>query len=295
MKNKKKVLVTGAAGFIGSNLIEKLLPHYNVFGIDNYSSGCNEVDCEVYPVDILDDRVEGIFHVEEPEIVIHLAAKARIQPSIMDPLFYNETNVYGTARLLELSRKYGVKKFINISSSSVYGDNETPFKESMRAKPLNPYAASKYMAEVWAKMYYKTYGLETISLRLFNVYGKNMTGGQYQLVMTAFKEQLEKHRPFNITGDGEQKRDFTHVDDICAGIIAVMEKEGDLGGKVFNLGAGDSRSVNEIARLMAGGPYPHKRIEREGEMRETLASINKAKYVLGWEPKIKLEKGIKDV
>lgn len=298
---KKKVLITGGCGFIGFNIYLHLKESdkYDPVVVDDLTFGQNfdKDSMKHYQYSVQDyDVMDQLFQVEMPDFVIHLCGRARIQPSIDDPMSYHDNNVLGTLTMLELSRKYKVKKFLFASSSSVYAGCKTPFKEAMKLDPKNPYATTKLIMEKYARMYSSLYGLETIGLRFFNVYGKHMTKGQYSTVMNIFMEQVKVGEELTIVDDGEQRRDFTHVDDIIDAIMRIIESDRNLGGEVFNLGANDPHSVNEVADLIAGKGYArsfeHKRI---GEVDLTEASIKKAEKLLGWKPKIKLKEGIKNV
>jgi UDP-glucose 4-epimerase len=294
-----KILVTGGCGFIGSHLVERLLEKgYQVVIVDDFSTGHNRnKKAKTYKTSITNfPKLNNIFKKESPSKVIHLAAKARIQPSITNPLGYNETNVNGTLNVLEAARAQGIKKVLFASSSSVmFGTSDLPYKESNHPIPTTPYSLTKYIDELYAALYSNLYGLETIGFRFFNVYGRRMTKGSYKTVITIFAEQVKNKLPLTIVGDGKQKRDFTHVSDIVAGIIMALEKDG-LSGEIINLGRSHSVTIEKVANLVAGEEYPkdygHKRI---GETSETLSDTSKAHDLLGWSSKIDIEDGIKEV
>jgi len=291
-----KALVTGGAGFIGSHLVDALIDKgYEVSIIDNLSSGKREYinpKANFFELDIRDfDKIRPIF--EGMDFVFHLAAIPRIPLSIEKPLETNDTNITGTLNVLVASKEAGVKRVIYTSSSSVYGEqSELPMKEDMFPRPLNPYALQKYVGELYCRIFSEIYKLPTVSLRYFNVYGpRQPREGTYAPVIGIFLRQKAQGLPLTVTGDGEQTRDFTEVSDVVRANILAMESEKVGNGEVINIGAGENHSINEIAKMVGGGikyiPLP------PGEMRDTLADISKAKELLGWEPRVKLEEGIK--
>jgi UDP-glucose 4-epimerase len=304
-----KALVTGGAGFIGSNLVDRLIADgHEVVVIDNESSDANEQfywnpAAKNYKYDINDYTMVRKLY-EGVDTVFHLAAEARIQPCIEDPLKAVEANMLGTATVLQCARVCGVKRVIYSSTSSAYGlKNTPPLVETMPNDCLNPYSVSKVGGEELCKMYSKLYGLETIVFRYFNVYGERQPlRGQYAPVIGIFLRQRAAGEPMTIVGDGEQRRDFTHVSDVveanikASRFIAPEYNVTDNGscqtyrgwewGQVYNIGTGINYSVNEIADMIDGD-----RINippRLGEARITLANITKAKNDLGWNPKIQL-------
>jgi UDP-glucose 4-epimerase len=290
-----KCLVTGGAGFIGSNLVDKLLElGHEVTCIDNESSDANEMHywnekSKNYKIDICDyEKILPCF--KDIECVFHLAAEARIQPSIKNPLKAVKSNILGTANVLQASRENGIKRVIYSSTSSGYGFNSVPNSESQPDDCLNPYSVSKVGAEKLCSMYTKLFGLKTIILRYFNVYGdRQPVKGQYAPVIGIFKRQKNNGESLTIVGDGLQRRDFTNVKDVVQANIlsATKEIEEDLFGTVFNVGTGVNHSVLEIAKMISDN---YIFIEpRLGEMRETLANNEKIRKVLGWEPSVKLE------
>jgi len=288
-----KCLVTGGAGFIGSHIVGKLLHNnHQVVVIDNESSEANDAfnwyedDAENHVVDIRDfDACRPLF--DGVEYVFHLAAHSRIQIAMERPLECLETNYLGTYNMLECARQAGVRRFVNSSTSSSYGLlNQPPLQEDMKTDCLNPYSASKVGAETLCQMYYRLHGLRTITLRYFNVYGpRQPLKGMYAPVIGLFEEQKKRGEPLTIVGDGEQRRDFTHVSDVVnANICAMMT---NYSGITVNIGSGKNYSVNEIAAFISDDTI--KIPERPGEARETLADNSRAQKLLSWTPQTSLE------
>ena len=295
-------LVTGGAGFIGSHLVDKLLEMgHQVTVVDNESSTCNQ---EFYwndkawnvRADISDAQVmEQVFScVNEgmPKIdwVFHLAAYSRIQIALQNPVGCVRTNVLGTTTLLQNAREHGVKAFINSSTSSSYGlKNEPPLREDMAPDCLNPYSVSKVAAENICNMYSDLFDLNIVNLRYFNVYGdRQPLLGQYAPVVGLFLEQWKKGEAFTIVGDGEQRRDFTHVDDVVKANIAAAERASDISGELINVGTGTNYSVNQIADMICNQYTKNFIPPRPAEARVTLADISKAKKLLGYMPSIEI-------
>ena len=285
-----KCLVTGGAGFIGSNLVDKLINEgHQVVIIDDLSSGKKENInplAEFHEEDITSENISHIF--EGVEVVFHTAAKARVQPSIEDPVLFNKVNVEGTLNVLKLSVDNGVRRFVYSASSSAYGDTEKmPEIESDPVNPLSPYGVQKLVGELYCTMFPKVYDIETVSLRYFNVYGeRQLLEGAYCLVMGIFARQRLNNEPMTINGDGEQRRDFTYVGDVVQAnyLAATSSKVGN--GEVINIGNGDNRSVNQIADMI-GGPKIHR--EPVIEPSCTLADNTKARELLGWQPTMVIE------
>lgn len=307
-----KCLVTGGAGFIGSNLVDSLIDQgHDVTVIDNESSDANEQfywneKANNYKYNICDyDMCSDVFKRHKPEVVFHLAAEARIQPSIIDPLKAVETNMLGTATMLQLSRKYGIKRFIYSSTSSAYGlKNNPPLKEDMPNDCLNPYSVSKTAGEELCKMYSKLYDLQTVIFRYFNVYGERQPlKGAYAPVIGIFQRQKKANKPMTIVGDGNQRRDFTHVSDVVNANILAAVKEFDewqingseqrlyTFGQIYNVGTGINYSVNEIAKIIGGDTVNIP--SRKGEANITLADISKIKKELNWFPSVELTTWLK--
>jgi len=287
-----KCLVTGGAGFIGSHVVSKLVHNnHEVVVIDNESAEANDQfnwydETDNHTVDIRDmDACSPLF--QDVEYVFHLAARSRIQLAMQNPRECLETNYLGTYNMLECARQAGVRRFINSSTSSSYGlVNEPPLEETMKTDCLNHYSASKVGAETLCQMYNNLYGLRTITLRYFNVYGpRQPLKGQYAPVIGLFEEQAKRGEPLTIVGDGEQRRDYTHVYDVAqANINAMMT---NYSGIVVNIGTGTNYSVNQVASFISDNTVTIP--ERPGEARETLANITRANQLLDWEPKITLE------
>ena len=277
-----RVLVTGGVGFVGSNLIEKLHQQkHEVISVDNYSTGKKENEhsfCEYHNVDLQEHPLEYV-KKEKPDIIYHLAAKARILPSIQNPLHTMKNNVNSMIHVLDYARSKNVP-VVYAGSSSVVGDIYS-----------NPYTLSKFYGEELCKMYSEVYDTPISICRFYNVYGKyQLTEGAYCTLIGIFERLYNNNQPLTITGDGEQRRDFTHVDDIVDGLIRCgkgLNSSGDrlvITGKTFELGRGKNYSINEIADTF--GDYPREYIdERPGEMRNTLNTDTMAKDMLGWNPK----------
>ena len=217
-----------------------------------------------------------------------LAAKARVQPSIVDPIQYEVNNTIGTLNILKCAVDAGVRRLVYSASSSAYGDSDIlPLHEGLPIDPLSPYGAQKYYGEVLCKMFCKVYNIETVSLRYFNVYGeKQNIAGAYALVMGIFAHQRLNGDPMTIRGDGEQKRDFTYVGDVVNANILASQSNNVGKGEVINIGNGDNRSINQIAEMI-GGETVH--VEPVVEPKETLADNSLAQKLLGWKPTQKIE------
>ena len=294
---KSKVIVTGGAGFIGSNLVDALVERdFDVHVIDNLVNGKRENVNKKAKLHVLDitnlKSIEPIF--KNAEYVFHLAALPRVQHSIEHPQETNLVNVGGTLNVLTASQKAGAKKVIYSASSSAYGDQIImPLKENMPASPKSPYGLQKYIGELYCKAWNEIFQLPTVSLRYFNVYGpRNNAEGAYASVIAKFLKQRANGEPMTITGDGEQTRDFTHVRDVVRANILAMESDKVGKGEVINIGAGQNQSVNRIAELI-GGPVVY--IPARFEPRNTLADNSLAKKLLGWEPQVTIEERIAEL
>ena len=289
-----KSLVTGGAGFIGSNLVDTLLElGHEVVCVDNESAESNEefywnpkaynVKADIVDYTAMKNCMTGI------DYVFHLAAESRIQPAILNPIEAVTKNCVGTCTILQAAREIGVKKVIYSSTSSGYGFNEPPNNDEQPDDCLNPYSVSKVAGEKLCKMYTNLFGLKTISFRYFNVYGERQPlKGQYAPVIGIFLRQRAADESLTIVGDGEQRRDFTHVSDVVQANILAATKDIDeeFYGTLFNVGNGQNYSINEIADKISDNQVNIP--PRIGEARTTLANNNKLKSVLGWEPKVNL-------
>ena len=289
-----KSLVTGGAGFIGSHLVDKLLEvGHEVIVIDNESAESNEEfywnpKAQNYKYDIRDyENTRPLY--EGVDYVFHTAAEARIQPAILNPIEAVSINCIGTTTVLQCAREAGVRKVMYSSTSSGYGFNEAPNHENQPDDCLNPYSVSKVAGEKLCKMYTKLFGLKTIIFRYFNVYGeRSPLCGQYAPVIGIFLRQKRDGEPLTIVGDGEQRRDFTHVSDVVqANILAAINDVDDkFYGQLYNVGCGKNYSVNEIANAISDNQINIP--PRIGESRITLADNSKLKSTFGWKSKINL-------
>ncbi len=304
--NGKKAVVIGGAGFIGSNLVDSLIKekrYEHVVVVDDMSTGKAEnknPDAFYYRCDFGDVKIYSD-ELAETDTVFHLAAKARVQPSISDPISFDNTNVHSLVKLLKGCVDNNVKNFVFSSSSSVYGDTTTfPTPESAPLMPMSPYGLQKLIGEQYCELFSKYIELynggfmNTACLRYFNVYGERMLNeGAYCLVMGTFDKLKREGKPLTVYGTGDQRRDFTYVQDVVqANILADQYmKTNSLKGEIFNIGNGDNRSVNDIAALYNS---PIDYLPARLEPFKTLANNNKAKEILGWEPKGNVEDWLKN-
>jgi len=289
-----KSLVTGGAGFIGSNLVDRLLEiGHEVVVIDNEYSDVHEQfywnpNAQNYKYDIRDyENTRPLY--EGVDYVFHIAAEARIQPAILNPIQAVSINSVGTCTVLQCSREAKVKRVMYSSTSSAYGMNIFPNVETQPDDCLNPYSVSKVNGEKLCKMYTQLYGLPTIIFRYFNVYGERQPlKGQYAPVVGIFLRQKNSGEPLTIVGDGEQRRDFTHVSDVVNANVLAATKEvsSESFGQVYNVGTGINHSVNEIAKMISDNTINIP--PRLGESRITLANNKKLSTTFDWEPKVSL-------
>ena len=292
-------LVTGGAGFIGSNLVDYLIQQgHEVICVDNESAECNDKfywndkACNIIG-DITDyDFIKNCF--KDVDYVFHLAAESRLQPAIKNPIDAVYKNCVGTTTILQCAREAGVKRFVYSSTSSGYGFNPSPNVETQPDDCLNPYSASKVAAEKFCKMYSDLYGLETVVLRYFNVFGeRSPRRGQYAPVIGIFDRQRLSGEALTIVGDGTQRRDFIYVGDVAKANLIAAEANLDKKyfGQVFNIGSGINYSVQEIADAISDNQtYIPK---RDGEMETTWSNIEKASEILGWKPEVDVLEWIK--
>ncbi|RNC64742.1 SDR family oxidoreductase [Proteiniphilum sp. X52] len=315
--NAKKILVTGGAGFIGSNLTEELLKRGDhVTVLDNFSTGKIEnllpligsypstfklVVGDIRQLDDCRKAVDGI------EYVFHEAALGSVPRSIKDPITSNEVNVSGFLNMLVASRDASVRRFIYAASSSTYGDSKSlPKVESVIGKPLSPYAITKYVNELYADVFAKTYGIETIGLRYFNVFGRRQDpNGAYAAVIPLFVKKLMKLEPITINGDGEYSRDFTYIDNVIQMNICAMDTENPQAvNQVYNTAYGERTTLNQLIATLKEylGEYdsriPHVEVihgpKRAGDIPHSLANIDKAKKMLGYVPQFSMKAGLKE-
>ena len=293
-----KSLVTGGAGFIGSNIVDRLISlGHEVVCIDNEYANNEQFywnkQASNYKVDIADyQKIKNLF--KSVDYVFHLAAESRIGAAIKNPLEAFEINILGTSNILQCSKENNIKRLIYSSTSAGYGLNNLPNTETQLDDCLNPYSVSKIAAEKICKMYSDFYDQPTIILRYFNVYGERAPSiGQYAPVIGIFIRQKKEGHKLTIIGDGEQKRDFIYVGDVVAANINAALKEIDkkFFGQVFNVGSGKNISINEIAKMISN--EIEYLPERKGEAKATLADIKKIKSILDWDPKMNLKNWIK--
>jgi len=305
---KQKVLVTGAAGFIGSNLVERLLSmSYEVVGLDNFDDFyapaikrsnvralIKKGGFQIIEGDIRDTSLlSRLFSENRIDVVIHLAARAGVRTSLSQPLLYQDVNVGGTVNLLETSRAHNVEQFLFASSSSVYGSNgKAPFEETQQINPISPYAASKAAAEQFCSTYSRLYHMPVVALRLFTVYGPRQ---RPEMAIHKFVDMVNHDQEVILFGDGISKRDYTNVDDIVAGfMLALAHPEKDF--SVFNLGRGNAVDLRYLLSLIEEALGKKARVRRlamqPGEVPLTIASIAKARNILGYQPRIGVEEGV---
>jgi UDP-glucose 4-epimerase len=294
-----RVIVTGGCGFIGSHIVDRLVElNHNVIVIDDLSATENEKfyfneKAYYYKLDI-SNKVDIDHLFENVDFVFHLAAESRIQPAIQNPNRAYNVNVIGTLNVLELSKKYKIKRVMYSSTSSVYGlTNNLPTKESEKIDCLNPYAHSKFLGEELFRQYYKTSGLDSIIFRYFNVFGeRSPVKGQYAPVVGIFLNQKKDEKYLTIVSDGKRKRDFIYVGDIVDVNIKAMNEPMSLMAQTLNVGSGENISIIEIANLISTN---HTHLEdRPGEAKNTLADLTNLKKILNFKPRTNLIGWIKD-
>ena len=310
----KKILVTGGAGFIGSNLCESLLQLNNkVVCLDNFATGkranltsfLNHPNFTLIEGDI-QNLQDCMLATKEVDYVLHQAALGSVPRSIKDPITSNEVNVGGFLNMLVASRDHGVKRFIYAASSSTYGDSESmPKVEEVIGKPLSPYAVTKYVNELYAEIFSTTYGLETIGLRYFNVFGKKQDpNGAYAAVIPKFISQLIQLESPVINGDGSYSRDFTYIDNVIQANLLSMTAPQEAVNTVYNVAFGDRNTLNDLMRylkelLSAYNPAIEDvavvyGVKRTGDIPHSHASIVKAQKALQYHPQYSLQQGLKE-
>ena len=293
-----KYVVTGGAGFIGSNLVDELIKNgHEIHIIDNFSSGkkenCNS-KAKVHCLDISKSKnLNKISKVLNGcDAVFHCAASARVQPSIADPINYEKNNTIGLINILKTAVDLNVRRFIYSASSSAYGStDQLPSHENDLTNPISPYASQKYYGEITCRMFSEVYNIETVSLRYFNVFGERQNlEGAYATVIGIFLDQLSKNIPLTVNGNGKQRRDFTYVGDVVNANILACNSPNVGKGEVINIGSGKNISIYTVAKMLSNS------IEFKKALKEpfaNLASIEKAKKLLDWEPQTSLESWIK--
>lgn len=301
-----KFLITGAAGFIGSNLVEALLNMgYEVRGLDNFSTGkkenveefINNPNYEFIEGDIRDFET-SLRVCDGIDYVLHQAAWGSVPRSIEMPLLYEEINIKGTLNMMEAARQSGVKKFVYASSSSVYGDEPNlPKKEGREGNLLSPYALTKMVNEEYGKFYTKLYGLDTYGLRYFNVFGKRQDpNGVYAAVIPKFIKQLLNDEQPTIYGDGKQSRDFTYVENVIEANLKACKANHEAAGEVYNIAYGGREYLIDIyhvlCKILCKDIKPIFGPERTGDIKHSNADISKAKELLGYDPEWSFERGI---
>ena len=312
--SNKKILITGGAGFIGSNLCGYFLEHNEVVCLDNFSTGHRHnieqflsnpnftlIEGDIRNLETCEKAVLGI------DFVLHQAALGSVPRSINDPITTNEVNVSGFLNMLIASRNANVKRFIYAASSSTYGDSEKlPKIEEVIGKPLSPYAVTKYVNELYADVFSKTYGMETIGLRYFNVFGRNQDpNGAYAAVIPKFVAQFLNHESPVINGDGNFSRDFTYIDNVIQmNELAMLTENKEAINTVYNTAFGERTTLNELVNSLREflSTYDNEIANvsiiygenRVGDIPHSLASIEKAKKLLNYQPKFSMREGLKE-
>lgn len=312
-----KILVTGGAGFIGSNLCEYLLAEgHTVRCLDNFATGKPENIfhlLETYPqtfslqvgdIRNLDDCRKG---VEDMEYVLHEAALGSVPRSIKDPITTNDVNIGGFMNMLVAARDNGIKRFVFAASSSTYGDSKSlPKVEDVIGKPLSPYAITKYVDELYADVFARTYGIEYIGLRYFNVFGRRQDPfGAYAAVIPLFVKKFMDHESPNINGDGEYSRDFTYIDNVIQmNMLALTSTNPESVNQIYNTAFGERTTLNQLVTYLReylsefdaeiAHIEPTHGLNRAGDIPHSLASVDKAKKLLGYDPKFSMRQGLKE-
>ena len=300
----ERYLITGGAGFIGSHLVKRLVAEDGIVRVvDNLSTGHAERLDDVRNViqfikgDLAEESIAEAV-VKDIDYVLHQAAVPSVQRSIGDAVGTNQANVTATLNLLESCRKAGVHRLVYAASSSAYGDTEVlPKTEEMPANPLSPYALQKWVGERYCKLYYELHGLETVSLRYFNVFGPDQDPhSEYSAVIPKFITNLLAKKSVTVYGDGEQSRDFTYIDNVVnANLLALHAK--DVPGKVCNIGCGERITLNKLIQMLEQILGVKAKVNyaaaRAGDVRHSLADIQKARRLLGYNPQAGIEHGLR--
>jgi UDP-glucuronate 4-epimerase len=305
------ILVTGGAGFIGSHLCERLLgegvrvlcldnfdnfydPNIKIKNVERISKKFPDL-FELVTGDIRNpEHLKGVFQKNQVDLVVHLAARAGVRPSIADPLLYQDVNIRGTTVLLETCKGRGIKNFIFASSSSVYGENQrVPFTEKdLDIQPISPYGATKRAGELLCYSYHHLYGMNIACLRIFTAYGPRQ---RPEMAIHKFTRLMDQGEKIPIYGDGSSRRDYTYIDDLIEGILSVIHHH--KGFEVYNLGESQTTSLKELIKLIEGALGGKAMIEmlesQPGDVSVTYADVSKAKRMLKYQPKVKMEEGIR--
>jgi len=307
----KTILVTGGAGFIGSHLCERLLKEgHSVVCLDNFDS-YYDPSIKIRNVEQISKKFPGLFtvvtgdirnrnHLTETfeenkiDVVVHLAARAGVRPSIADPLLYEDVNLKGTVTLLEVCKAFDIKDFIFTSSSSVYGENQrVPFSETdLDIQPISPYGATKRAGELLCYSYHHLFGMNVACLRIFTAYGPRQ---RPEMAIHKFTSLMDQGKEITMFGDGSSKRDYTYIDDLIDGMMAVLQRH--KGYEIYNLGESQTTSLKELIGMIEstlGKKAKIKVMENQpGDVSITYADISKARRLLNYQPKITMEEGIK--
>lgn len=307
----KNILVTGGAGFIGSHLVERLLDegHWQVTVVDDFNDFYSPLlkrmavahlvgkhpNYRLFEVDIRDKAMLGrVFDTDQFDVIVHLAARAGVRPSLSQPTLYAQTNIDGTLNLLELARDFEVPQFVFGSSSSVYGINcKVPFSEEDRIhQPISPYAATKAAGELLCHTYSHLFGIRTVCLRFFTVYGARQ---RPDLAIHKFSRLISEGKPIQVFGDGTTRRDYTYIDDIIQGVRASIDYNDSM-HEVFNLGESQTVELSQLIELLEASLGQKAVIDRQpmqpGDVPITYADISKARKLLGYQPATKIDEGI---